>query len=164
MRSRGVLSFLLTLLALLLLVAILSPAFLCLIFVLPLFSLSLSRSSSCPWRPISLTRLWLQDFCIQCVIIVPTLSSESLSDWLTDCSLRSTDPSVYYSVHSFMCTSSLFILSLFCQLLFVFCHSPFHAGSCSFLLFSLLHRFIFPACLLPRPSSVSLHHPCPLLV
>lgn len=60
----------------------------CLSISLPLSLICLSVFLSRPRVPkgplVCLTRLWLQDLCIQCVIIVPTLSSESLSDWLTD--------------------------------------------------------------------------------
>lgn len=102
----------------------------CLSISLPLSLICLSVFLSRPRVPkgplVCLTRLWLQDLCIQCVIIVPTLSSESLSDWLTDCSLRHTDPSVYYPDYSFICTSLapiplpfLFFLSLLPTELFV---------------------------------------------
>lgn len=62
---------------------------------------------------VCLTRLWLHDLCIHCVIIVPASSSESLAEWLLTkanwslCVL----PAVFIYLH-FMCcspSSSLFL-------------------------------------------------------
>lgn len=139
----------------------------CLSISLPLSLICLSVFLSRPRVPkgplVCLTRLWLQDLCIQCVIIVPTLSSESLSDWLTDCSLRHTDPSVYYPDYSFICTSLAPIPLPFlfscpsCRLNFFCCLLPlFHV------LFSpLSHRLASRSCLsLPLCLSTTLGLSC----
>lgn len=56
-------------------------------------SASVFHPKLCLWLSVSkgplvfLTRLWLEDLCIQCVITLPTLSSELLSHWLIVCPL-----------------------------------------------------------------------------
>lgn len=108
----------------------------------------LSLPPRAPTGPlVCLTRLWLQDLCVQCVIIGPTLSCGSLS--VTDCSLRHTDPFVYCPKYSFICTW----LSL-AELTYLV-YSPFQVVSlsCSPSPSSASHLGLF---------SVSLHHPWPL--
>lgn len=85
----------------------------------------------CRWRPlVCLTRLWLQDLCLQHVIIVPTLSPELLSQRLIDCPLIC------------LLRPRLFILC------FMSCSSSFH----SFFTFTVLQYFFslplsIPPCL-----------------
>lgn len=108
-----------------------------LVFFAKLFSsflslICLSVFLSLPLAPkgplVCLTSLWLQDLCIQCVIIVPTLSSESLSDWLTHSLTKAhwslcVLPGVFIYLHfmwSYPSSFSFFFLFLLPTRLFVF--------------------------------------------
>lgn len=119
-----------------------------------------------PCRPlpegplVCLSMLWLQDLCIQCVITVPTLSSESLWRRLSDCSPRHTDPSVCHTDFPFIYTSSF---SFPCpsrrpnSLVILFFHVLFPPPSNTHdWRFSLI---LLPSCLLLGLSSASLHPP-----
>lgn len=114
---------------------------------------------------VRLSMLWLQDLCIQRVITVPTLSSESLWRRLSDCSPRHTDPSVCHTDFPFICTSSF---SFPCpsrhpsSLVILFFHVLFSPPQQHSRLMIFAHPLALlpPACAFVRVPPTTLGHSC----